>query len=1375
MRIRGFLVAVTAVVAMTLLSADVMGLIHLAQAQTNTTTDYDADDDGLIEVGSLAQLDAIRYDLDGDGSPTNSTAYDTAFPNAATGMGCPSSGCTGYELTTNLDFDTNGDGSTDVAGDAYWNDGAGWEPIGSLRTTFEGNGNAISGLMIDSDNPLGEIGLFGYVGSAGTIRNVGLSSVDVKGYQSVGGLAGENRGTISASYAEGEVEGGVPSTRGDVGGLVGLNSGTITASYASGTVSGDSEVGGLVGANSGTITAGYASGTVSGRNGVGGLVGTNSPSGTITASYASGTASGGNGVGGLAGRNEYWGGTSPGEGFTLGGTGIITASYATGTVSGRGVDVGGLVGVSYRGVGITASYWDTQTSGQSTSDGGVGKTTSELQSPTSYTGIYADWNVDLEGDGTGDDPWDFGTPSDYPFLDYVYVASGPATLPGAPTIGAVTPGTGSLTISWTAPSSDGGSPITAYDVRHIETSADESVDSNWTAVDDVWTTGGGTLQYNLTGLTGGTQYDLQVRAVNARGDGSWSATATGTPTAASDCVAGGAVTDATNTGLVSDCDTLLAARDTLAGTAELNWSADRQITAWQGVTVGGTPQRVTRLSLQFAGLTGAIPAELSKLASLTHLYLYSNQLSGSIPEELGNLVNLEEISLHTNHLTGGIPIELGSLANLRLLVIGSNQLTGKIPSELGSLSNLTTLKLSDNQLTGEIPTELGSLSNLTALTLRHNQLTGTLPQSFTNLAALEELHFHNNAGLCASTDAAFQNWLQAIPNYSGPNCSASDLTDRAILVALYNATDGDNWTNNTNWLSDEPLGNWHGVTTDANGRVTGLSLGRNALTGAIPSQLGNLSNLESLWLGDNQLTGSIPAELGTLSNLDYLGLEGNALTGAIPTELGNLSSLTWLALNGNQLTGALPQSFTNLTALDDFAFSDNAGLCAPTDVAFQTWLQGISNSNMTIEVAVPFGPNCPKLTDRDILIALYNATGGANWTDNTNWLSDEPLGDWYGVTTDADGRVTKLDLMDNRLSGRMPSQLGDLSSLRELRLANNHLSGPIPSELGKLSALTRLDLENNDLSGHIPSQLGGMPDLRVLLLGDNNLSGHVPARLGNLGKLSYLRIRSNDLTGPIPPELGRLTNLTHMYANGNDFDGSIPTELGNMSNLRYLFLNDNDLSGSIPAALGQLDKLVYLWLNHNDLTGSIPAELGDLPNLVRLYINHNNLSGAIPAKLGALGKLERLYVHRNNLSGAIPRELGGLANLKQLYAYDNDLSGAIPIELRRLAKLERLHIAENNLSGSIPSELGELTNLSRLILSLNDLTGRIPSSLGRLSNLQVLSLSNNELSGAIPAQLGDLSALIQLYMGNNYLGGCIPAKLRDVPSNDLDSLGLSDC
>ena len=188
----------------------------------------------------------------------------------------------------------------------------------------------------------------------------------------------------------------------------------------------------------------------------------------------------------------------------------------------------------------------------------------------------------------------------------------------------------------------------------------------------------------------------------------------------------------------------------------------------------------------------------------------------------------------------------------------------------------------------------------------------------TGLTALASFTFDNNAGLCAPTDEAFQTWLQSVSFVSGDNCVAEDedsAEDRAVLVELYNATDGANWTNNTNWLSDEPMREWHGVVTDDEGRVAVLFLASNQLTGEIPTELGNLSSLTQLSLSINQLTGEIPTELGNLSSLTRLSLSSNQLTGEIPTELGNLSSLQRLWLNNNQLTGEIPTELGNLSNL----------------------------------------------------------------------------------------------------------------------------------------------------------------------------------------------------------------------------------------------------------------------------------------------------------------------------------------------------------------------------------------------------------------------------------------------------------------------------
>ena len=364
--------------------------------------DYDTDDDSLIEIRTLAQLDAVRHDLNGDGVDDgeeaigtglgDATAYANAFPQAVEVMGCDHfDGCTGYELFADLDFDTNGNGVAD-SGDAYWNGGVGWVPIGgagstrqilrdAFGTTFEGNGYIIANLFVNSDTlPLA--GLFGFVSdqlsSHCVIRHVGLIDVDLTGEVGVGGLVGSNWGcAITGSYATGRVEGHTW-----VGGLVGDNyRSTISHSYAAGRVKGHTLIGGLVGENQGTIIGSYATGRVKGHTLIGGLVGENQ--GTIIGSYATGRVEGHTWVGGLVGENE------------------------DGT--------------------ITSSYWDTNTSGHMTGTAGQGQTTAELQAPTGYSGIYQTWNLDLDGDSVPDDPWDFGTSTQYPILTADLDRDGQAT------------------------------------------------------------------------------------------------------------------------------------------------------------------------------------------------------------------------------------------------------------------------------------------------------------------------------------------------------------------------------------------------------------------------------------------------------------------------------------------------------------------------------------------------------------------------------------------------------------------------------------------------------------------------------------------------------------------------------------------------------------------------------------------------------------------------------------------------------------------------------------------------------------------------------------------------------------------------------------
>ena len=265
------------------------------------------------------------------------------------------------------------------------------------------------------------------------------------------------------------------------------------------------------------------------------------------------------------------------------------------------------------------------------------------------------------------------------------------------------------------------------------------------------------------------------------------------------------------------------------------------------------------------------------------------------------------------------------------------------------------------------------------------------------------------------------------------------------------------------------------------------------------------------------------------------------------------------------------------------------------------------------------------LDDRATLVALYNATGGNNWRQSDSWLTDAPLGEWYGVVTDDNGRVIRLELDSNRLSGQIPTDLASLDNLEVLRLVGNELTGAIPSELSTLNDLRTLDLFANQLTGTIPPALGNLATLTTLNLAYNQLTGTIPTELGGLENLQWLWLHENQLTGAIPPEIGNLVNLQYLVLRNNRLTGAIPVQVGNLSNLKSLSLSINQISGTIPPELGKLSNLEQLRLYENRLTGQIPTELGDLENLTQLHLSGNNLTSEIPAQLGKLIKLEFIF------------------------------------------------------------------------------------------------------------------------------------------------------
>lgn len=237
------------------------------------------------------------------------------------------------------------------------------------------------------------------------------------------------------------------------------------------------------------------------------------------------------------------------------------------------------------------------------------------------------------------------------------------------------------------------------------------------------------------------------------------------------------------------------------------------------------------------------------------------------------------------------------------------------------------------------------------------------------------------------------------------------------------------------------------------------------------------------------------------------------------------------------------------------------------------------------------------------LIALYNSTAGANWTNP--WDITQPVYWWTGVTVE-NNRVTKLHLPNLGLNGTISPDIGILDSLNLLRLSENNLQGNIPLEICSLTKLTEIDLSFNQLSGNIPSEIGNLFNLVKLYLNNNSLSGIIPPSIGNLNDLTTLYLNTNNLFGIIPPELGNSINLIHLYLYRNNLTGNIPTELVNLNNLRVLSLSFNSLSGQIPNELYSINSLMIIDLSNNYFSGSIQNDINSLINLDGLYISENS-------------------------------------------------------------------------------------------------------------------------------------------------------------------------
>ena len=368
------------------------------------------------------------------------------------------------------------------------------------------------------------------------------------------------------------------------------------------------------------------------------------------------------------------------------------------------------------------------------------------------------------------------------------------------------------------------------------------------------------------------------------------------------------------------------------------------------------------------GLSGTIPAELGELESLDYLNMGSNDLTGGIPESLRALTSLTSLILERNGLSGRVDW-LGDLTMLELLALGGNALSGELLSEAAKLSRLRFLEVGDNLLSGPMPAELTALPQLEVLVVGGNSLSGGLPGGFTEslrslnvagneftgllpdgLRRLELRQFiFPNTGLCVPRSPGFAEWMQRIRLVLSEECPPRE-HDKLVLTAFYHAMGGDGWTRRDGWLSDRVLSTWEGVDTDIHGRVTGLNL---------PA---------------NEMTGELPVELTYLVELAELDVSGNP-----------------------GLTGRFPPDMTQLD-LDSLDFRDS-GLCAPLDREFHGWLGDIAEVRgdqcanpeaITVSVPVVYlnqaiqdpRASVPLVAGRDALLRVFAVADERNFFDS---------------------------------------------------------------------------------------------------------------------------------------------------------------------------------------------------------------------------------------------------------------------------------------------------------------------------------------------------------------------------------------------------------
>jgi Leucine-rich repeat (LRR) protein len=600
------------------------------------------------------------------------------------------------------------------------------------------------------------------------------------------------------------------------------------------------------------------------------------------------------------------------------------------------------------------------------------------------------------------------------------------------------------------------------------------------------------------------------------------------------------------------------------------------------------------------------------------------------------------------------------------------------------------------------------------------------------------------------------------------------------LELLYNATQGDHWRwknqvlYGPKWSFTSPQADpcndknrvWQGITCSCklqSCEILSLNLDGYNLNGTLPSEF--FSPMFSLTLlkisVSHNLVGAIPFQIGALSQLEKLYLFSNQLTGSIPSEIGSLCRLAVLSMSNNQFTGTIADEIALLSQLSSLSLDNNTFIGAiPSEIASLSLLSLLSLSKNQLTGTIP-----SEMGRLSGLLSLY--------LDN-NTLT--------GTIPSAMGCLSQLEILylnNNQFNGTITPEIGSLSQLEILYLYDNQLTGTIPSEIGSLSQLGLLYLYDNQLTGTIPSEIGSLSELETLYLDNNQLTGSIPSSFSKLFKLIWLHAYDNRLSGQITFPLASLPKLQQLFLHRNHFTGHLNQLFSwnaSSSELLNLDVSDNLFSGSIPSTLF-LPHLQSISLSLNCFEHELPSSICEVRDAS--VISMDGLGSAKGCKNVVTVPFTSVSLVRS-LDGNIPDCVWSMSKLKMLNLAGNGLKGRIGATAS-MSSLLSLTLSHNYLSGEIPLWL-QTKNLSHLDLSHNKLTGDangfrhqndLDSSNSWNSDLALgsqylnrsLALTVNRLSGDLPDSFGKYADL-DILSGN--LFGC-----GNLPKNDENSDSVS--